>query len=67
MTAKDVRKTWKALRGYVQQRWDRLTREELDFIEGNYDRLIAALQEKYGLTLPQAERALTEFRATLQS
>jgi uncharacterized protein YjbJ (UPF0337 family) len=66
MTAKDVKRTWKALRDYVQQRWDRLTREELDHIEGNYDRLILKLQEKYGLSLPQAEQELAEFRATLQ-
>jgi uncharacterized protein YjbJ (UPF0337 family) len=64
---KDVKRKWKALRAYVQERWDKLTREELDQIEGNYDRLIGIIQEKYGLTLLQAERELTEFRATLQS
>jgi uncharacterized protein YjbJ (UPF0337 family) len=42
-----------------------LTSAELDWIEGNYDRLISKIQEKYGINLLQAERELTEFRATL--
>jgi uncharacterized protein YjbJ (UPF0337 family) len=66
MNAKDVKKSWHALRDSVQKRWDKLTSEELDHIAGNYDRLIGKLQEKYGLTLVQAERELNEFRTTLQ-
>ena len=65
MNARDVKKSWKALRDAVQERWDKLTCEELDQIEGNYDRLIGRLQEAYGLNLIQAERELAEFRATL--
>ena len=65
MNTKDVKKSWKALRDRVQARWDKLTCAELDWIEGNYDRLISKIQEKYDITLLQAERELTEFRATL--
>lgn len=65
MNARDVKKSWEALRDAVQKRWDKLTCEELDQIEGNYDRLIGRLQEAYGLNLIQAERELAEFRATL--
>ena len=67
MKMKDVKRNWKALRACVQERWDKLTREELDQIAGNYDRLIGKIQEKYGLTLTQAEHELSEFRTTLQS
>ena len=65
MNSKDVKKVWKALRERVQDRWDKLTSAELDWIEGNYDRLISKIQEKYGINLLQAERELAEFRATL--
>lgn len=65
MNTKDVKKSWKALSVCVQERWDKLTCAELDWIEGNYDRLISKIQEKYNITLLQAERELTEFRATL--
>ena len=65
MKAKEVKRSWKALRACVQERWDKLTRKELDQIAGNYDRLIGKLQEKYGLTLLQAERELSEFRNRL--
>ena len=67
MKMKNVKRTWKALRACVQERWGKLTREELDQVAGNYDRLIGKIQEKYGLTLAQAEHELTEFRTTLQS
>jgi uncharacterized protein YjbJ (UPF0337 family) len=65
MNSKDVKKVWKALRERLQDRWDKLTSAELDWVEGNYDRLISKIQEKYGINLLQAERELTEFRATL--
>jgi uncharacterized protein YjbJ (UPF0337 family) len=65
MNSKDVKKVWKLLRERVQNRWDKLTSAELDWIEGNYDRLISKIQEKYDINLQQAERELTEFRATL--
>ena len=65
MNSKDVKKSWKALRDAVQKKWDKLTCEELDHIEGNYDRLLSRLQEAYGFNLIQAERELAEFRATL--
>ncbi len=65
MNSKDVKRSWKALRDAVQTRWNKLTCEELDQIEGNYDRLIARLQATYGFNLIQAERELAEFRATL--
>ena len=65
MNSKDVKKVWKLLRERVQNRWDKLTSAELDWIEGNYDRLISKIQEKYDINLQQAERELNEFRATL--
>ena len=46
---------WKQVKGYVQQKWGRLTDDELAEIEGNKDILIGKLQEKYGYTKEQAE------------
>jgi uncharacterized protein YjbJ (UPF0337 family) len=66
MNRKTHRKYWNDLKGRVEQRWDRLTGRELDWIEGNYDRFISKLQEKYGMTRQQAERELDEFRTDIQ-
>ncbi|MBW6472569.1 MAG: CsbD family protein [Anaerolineaceae bacterium] len=47
---------WKQLRGEVKVWWGKLTDDDLDKVEGNYDKLIGLLQEKYGYTREQAEK-----------
>ena len=66
MNRKTRRKNWNVLKGLVEERWNRLTGRELDRIEGNYDRFINKLQEKYGLSRLEAEHELDEFRAGLR-
>lgn len=41
---------WKQVKGAVKQRWGNLTDDHLIVIDGNKDRLIGRLQERYGLT-----------------
>lgn len=67
MDWKNVEHTWATLRSKVQERWTDLTAEELDRIGGNYDLLVDTLQEKYGLTRPQAERELEHFQNTVRA
>jgi uncharacterized protein YjbJ (UPF0337 family) len=52
---------WKQLRGAIQKQWGRLTNDELDQIEGNSERLLGLIQEKYGYARDEAERRLNEF------
>ena len=66
MNRKTRKKNWKNLKGLAEERWNRLTGRELDRIEGNYDRFISKLQEKYGMSRLEAERELDESRAALQ-
>lgn len=51
---------WKQLRGRVKQTWGDLTDEELDKIEGSYDRFVGLLQEKYGYTRAEAESRIAD-------
>ncbi len=46
---------WKQLRGNLKDWWGNLTDNDLDRIEGNRDKLVGALQERYGWTHAQAE------------
>jgi len=46
---------WKQLKGRARERWGRLTDDELDQIEGERERLIGLLQEKYGWAREEAE------------
>lgn len=64
MARNDLERAWNQIKATVQGRWALLSWDDLDVIAGNYDRLAAKLQERYGMTRQQAERELDEFRAS---
>jgi uncharacterized protein YjbJ (UPF0337 family) len=45
---------WKQVRGNAKEWWGKLTDDDLDKVEGKFDKLIGLLQEKYGYTKQQA-------------
>jgi uncharacterized protein YjbJ (UPF0337 family) len=67
MDWKDVEQGWSQYRDKIQDKWSELTTDELDEIGGSYDRLVSTLQEKYGITLQQAELELREFQSTVNA
>jgi uncharacterized protein YjbJ (UPF0337 family) len=52
---------WKQLRGHIKEWWGTSTDDELDQIDGQYDRFVGKLQEKYGYTQEEAEDAVSRF------
>lgn len=61
MTNTDVvQGKWKQMKGKVQQKWGKLTDDELDNIEGNTEELAGLLQERYGMARDEAKRQLQE-------
>jgi len=46
---------WKQIRGKAKVWWGKLTDDDLDKVEGNYEKLIGLLQEKYGYSREEAE------------
>jgi len=49
---------WMQIREKINTRWNRLTEEDIDKIDGKHDRFIDILQERYGLAKRQAEEQL---------
>jgi uncharacterized protein YjbJ (UPF0337 family)/sporulation protein YlmC with PRC-barrel domain len=47
---------WKQIRGHIQEWWGQLTDNDLDKINGQCDRLVGLIQQRYGYTKAQAER-----------
>jgi uncharacterized protein YjbJ (UPF0337 family) len=39
---------WKQLRGEVRKRWNKLTDDDLDVVDGTIEKLEGRLQERYG-------------------
>lgn len=60
------RNQWSELRTVLKEWWARLTDNDLADVNGDYDRLIDILSEKYGCTRERAEddfnRWLTNYR-----
>ncbi len=46
---------WKQMRGQIKVTWGKLTDDDLDQVEGKYDKFLGLLQEKYGLSRERAE------------
>ena len=57
---------WKQLRGQIKEWWGVLTDDDLDKIDGQRDKMIGKLQEKYGFTKDQATRELDDRLAQLR-
>lgn len=58
---------WKQIRGRVKEWWGRLNDDEIDQVEGRYDRMSGLLQEKYGYTRQAAEDEIRAFLDQVES
>ena len=45
-----------AVEGQHQDTWGKLTDDDVEKIDGNYDKLVGKLQERYGHSREQAEK-----------
>lgn len=55
---------WKQFKGQIQQKWGKLTDDDLDVIEGKREELVGRVQERYGYERDRAEREVDEFCAS---
>jgi uncharacterized protein YjbJ (UPF0337 family) len=58
---------WKQLMGSIKQQWGKLTDDELTEIDGNREKLLGKLQERYGYARSQAEQELETYLETRRS
>ncbi|NLD71634.1 MAG: CsbD family protein [Chloroflexi bacterium] len=61
MTEDILKGRWKQLRGEIRKQWGRLTDDDIDALEGESDRLLGVLQERYGYSRQRAEEELSRF------
>jgi uncharacterized protein YjbJ (UPF0337 family) len=55
---------WKQASGKVQEKWGKLTNDDLQVIGGKRDQLIGKIQERYGVAKEDAARQVDEFSRT---
>ncbi|MBL8828789.1 MAG: CsbD family protein [Planctomycetaceae bacterium] len=52
---------WKQLKGKIQERWSKLTDDDLGVIEGKREQLVGKIQERYGYAKDRAEQEVARF------
>ncbi len=52
---------WEQVKGAVQKKWGKLTNDDLDVIKGNTTSMAGKLQERYGMTIEDAEKEIEKF------
>ncbi|MBX3606463.1 MAG: CsbD family protein [Piscinibacter sp.] len=52
---------WKQLKGKVQEKWGKLTDDDLDVVAGRREQLIGKLQQRYGIAKEEAEQQIAEW------
>jgi uncharacterized protein YjbJ (UPF0337 family) len=52
---------WRQLKGEVKSQWGKLTDDDLDRAEGDAEKLIGRVQERYGYQRDEAKREVDDF------
>jgi uncharacterized protein YjbJ (UPF0337 family) len=59
-----VKGQWKQMQGSMKQQWGKLTDDDLSQINGQRDKLIGRLQERYGIAKEEAQQRADEWLKT---
>ena len=52
---------WKELKGSVKAKWGNLTDDDVTKVEGQSEKLVGILQEKYGYSKDEAQQEYNKF------
>ena len=52
---------WKQVQGELKKQWGKLTDDDLAIVEGQKDKLVGLVQERYGYAREQAQHEVDEF------
>lgn len=55
-----IKGKWTQMKGNMKNLWGKLTDDDIEKIDGNYDILVGKIQERYGRTKEEAEKECKE-------
>jgi uncharacterized protein YjbJ (UPF0337 family) len=61
MNTDQIAGNWLQLRGRIKEQWGKLTDDDLEIVNGQYERLVGRIQARYGMTRELAEHAVREW------
>ena len=56
-----IKGKWKQAQGEAKTHWAKITDDEIAQVEGNRDKLIGKVEEKYGIAKEEAEKQVDEW------
>ena len=56
-----IKGKWLQLKGDIRHRWGKLTDDDLNEVEGDAEKFIGKLQERYGYARDRAQKEMDEF------
>ena len=56
MNSDRIEGNWKEMKGKVQQKWGKLTDDDLAVIDGRREELVGKIQQAYGKSRDEAEK-----------
>jgi uncharacterized protein YjbJ (UPF0337 family) len=65
MAWNEIEGNWKQFTGKVQEKWGKLTNDDMDVIEGKKDHLVGKIQEAYGRTQREAQQEVDDWERSL--
>ncbi len=60
-----VEATWDQIKGSVCKQWGKLTDDDLQYVQGQREKLIGKLMDRYKLTREQVEQQLSTWQQSL--
>ena len=61
MNSDRIEGNWKEMKGKVQQKWGKLTDDDLDVIDGRREELVGKIQKEYGKSRDEAEKEVDSY------
>jgi uncharacterized protein YjbJ (UPF0337 family) len=61
MNVDQIKGQWLQLKGAARTQWGKLTDDELTKVEGNMERLVGLVQERYGYARERAQEEVDRF------
>ena len=60
MTTLEIKGDWNITKGKLKQKWAKLTDNDLDYAEGQYNEMLGRVQKRTGETREAVEKAVKE-------
>lgn len=61
MNSEQIEGKWTQLKGEAKNQWGKLTDDDLQQVEGNSQKLVGKIQERYGVEKEEAERQVNDW------